>query len=288
MRFLVLVNPSSHGGRAGRQWKEIAKVLPSAEFVLLKGIDEAKVLARNASGFEAVVAYGGDGTVNAVADGVMANPDGTLKFGVLYQGTSPDFCRFHGIPTDTEAAMRTLLAGTTRKIPVLQANGHCFFCSCNIGMGAEVASLANRIRPLLGDRIGTFTALMRSILFCRRYCISIDGEEMADCSHLLFSRMPYIAGGIRICLPELKEDEFALWYVRHLSFWGWLKLIPKIYSGKPCGKTRICKGKVTVASTKRVDVEFDGDPHGELPVTISLAERKLKLIVPQFQEVFNA
>ena len=152
MRFLVLVNPSSHGGRAGRRWRALAAMLPDARFVLLNSIEEANSLAREASDCEAVVACGGDGTINAVADGVMANPDKSLKFGVLYMGTSPDFCRFHGIPTDMEGAVKLLHSPNVREISVLQANGRCFFCSCNLGMGADIASLANRIRPFWGDR----------------------------------------------------------------------------------------------------------------------------------------
>ncbi len=280
MRFLVLVNPSSHGGRAGRRWRELATMLPDARFVLLDSIEEANSLAREASDCEAVVACGGDGTINAVADGVMANPDKSLKFGVLYMGTSPDFCRFHGIPTEMEAAVKLLCSPNVHEIPVLQANGHCLFCSCNLGMGADVAALANRIRPFLGDRLGTFIALLKSILAAKRMNLTINGEQITDCSHLLFTRMSYIASGIRLSIPELKEDEFAVWFVRNLSFFEWLKLLPKIYRGRPCGELKVCKGPLVVKSEKPVNVEFDGDPHGDLPLIINMASGKLRLIAP--------
>ena len=288
MRFLVLVNPSSNGGRAGRRWKLFENLLPEADFVLLSNIDEAHSIAKDAMGFEAVVACGGDGTVNAVADGVMANPNKTLHFGVLYMGTSPDFCRFHGIPTEPKAAAQLLLSGKAKEVPVLMANGHCFFCSCNIGMGADVASFANLARPILGDRLGTFVSLVRSIVAGRRYNVRINGEVITDCSHLLFSRMPYIAGGMKIQLPELKDDEYAMWLVRSLSFMGWLRLLPKIYTGSPCGECRICGGCVTVTSEDRIQVEYDGDPHGELPLEITFAKQKLKLIAPCGMENDNA
>ena len=99
-RFLVLVNPLSHGGRSGRILSRLRALLPEGEFVVLKNIKEASRLAREAKGYEAVVACGGDGTINAVVGGVMENSDTSLKFGVIYAGTSPDFCRVHGIPTD--------------------------------------------------------------------------------------------------------------------------------------------------------------------------------------------
>ena len=69
-QFLVLVNPLSHGGRSGRILPRLRTLLPEGDFVVLENIDEASRLAREASGYEAVVACGGDGTVNAVARGV--------------------------------------------------------------------------------------------------------------------------------------------------------------------------------------------------------------------------
>ena len=92
-RFLVLVNPSSHGGRCGTRLAKLQALLPEGDFVVLGDIVEARRRAREASGYETVVACGGDGTVNAVAAGVLENPDPALKFGVIYEGISPDFCR---------------------------------------------------------------------------------------------------------------------------------------------------------------------------------------------------
>ena len=245
---------------------------------MLKGIDEARELARTATGYETIVACGGDGTINAVADGVMTNADEKLNFGVIYAGTSPDFCNFHGIPTEPKAAIELLEHGMVREVPVLMANGRCFFCSCNVGMGAEVAAAANRLRPKLGDKLGTFLALMRSLLRGQRWDFAIDDECISQCNHLLFTRMSYIASGLKIALPPLKDNEYAMWYVRNQSLWGWMKMLTKIYRGKPCGELRVCRGTQMVTCAQPVGLEYDGDPHGVLPVEISLAPHPLRLI----------
>lgn len=288
MKYLVLVNPSSHGGRAGRRWRRLQPLLPDAEFVLLDDIGQARELARTAAGYETVVACGGDGTVNAVADGVMANPDENLKFGVVYMGTSPDFCRFHGIPTDLTAAVELLQSPAVKHVPVLMANGRCFFCSCNIGIGAAVAALSNRLRPYLGDALGTFVALLRGLLRGERHDYDVNGEKQRNCNHLLFTRMPYIASGLRIHVPQLREDEYVLWHVRNLSFGGWLKLIPRLYRGETCGEVRVCRGKTNVTCGQPVELEYDGDPHGMLPVEIAFAGRRLKLVAKPSLEVQDA
>ena len=279
-RFLVLANPSSRGGRSVRILPRLRAILPEGEFVVLKNIEEASRLAREATGYEAVAACGGDGTVNAVARGVLANRDNSLKFGVLYTGTSPDFCREHGIPADAEEAVAVLRAGEVREIPVLTANGDPFFCSMNLGMGAAVAATANRLRPVLGDALGTLWPVLREILRGRRYDINANGEEIRNVAHALVTRMPRIAGGLGIALPPLAGDEYALWLAKDVSRFGCLRIVWNLYRKKPCGELRILRGKTTFASGSRVALEYDGDPHGESPVSVSFAPRRLRLLVP--------
>ena len=280
-RFLVLANPSSHGGRSGRILSLLRELLSEGEFVVLKNIEEASRLAREATGYEAVVACGGDGTVNAVARGVLANRDNALKFGVLYTGTSPDFCREHGIPTDAEEAVAVLRAGVVREIPVLTANGDPFFCSMNLGMGAIVAATANRLRPLLGDALGTLWPVLREVLHGRRYDVQVNGEKICNVAHAFVTRMPRIAGGLKVALPPLADDEYALWFARDVSRFGCLRIVWNLYRGNPCGELRVLRGKTTFASVNHVALEYDGDPHGALPVAVGFAPRRLRLLVPK-------
>ena len=280
-RFLVLANPSSHGGRSGRILSLLRELLSEGEFVVLKNIEEASRLAREATGYEAVVACGGDGTVNAVARGVLANRDNALKFGVLYTGTSPDFCREHGIPTDAEEAVAVLRAGVVREIPVLTANGDSFFCSMNLGMGAMVAATANRLRPLLGDALGTLWSVLREVLHGRRYDVQVNGEKICNVAHAFVTRMPRIAGGLKVALPPLADDEYALWFARDVSRFGCLRIVWNLYRGNPCGELRVLRGKTTFASVNHVALEYDGDPHGALPVAVGFAPRRLRLLVPK-------
>ena len=224
-RFLVLVNPLSHGGRSVRILPRLRTLLPEGDFVALKNIEDASRLAREAKGYEAVVACGGDGTINAVAGGVLANSDTSLKFGVIYAGTSPDFCRAHGIPTDAEQAIAVLRNGEVRKIPVLTANGEPFFCSMNLGMGAAVAESANWLRPKLGDFLGTLWAVLREVVRDRRYDLKVNGEEICNVAHALITRMSRIAGGLKVAPPPLADDEYALWFARDVTRFGCLRIV---------------------------------------------------------------
>ena len=209
----------------------------------------------------------------------MENSDTSLKFGVIYAGTSPDFCRVHGIPTDAEQAIAVLRNGAVREIPVLAANGAPFLCSMNLGIGAAVAESANRLRPKFGDFIGTLWAVLREVIRGRRYDLKVNGEEIRNVAHALVTRMPRIAGGLKIALPPIADDEYALWFAKDVSRFGCLRIVWNLYRGKPCGEIRVLRGKTAISSNLSVALEYDGDPHGSLPVMVAFSPRLLRLLV---------
>lgn len=288
MKILLLVNPSSKGGRGIKRLPRLRKLLckENIEFneVILSSIDEAFERAKtlDTSLYDAVVAAGGDGTIRAVGEGVLGHEDPHVKMGVLYTGTSPDFCKFHNIPLDLAEAVRSLKKCRIKSVPVLTANGKPFFCSCNPGMGAEVAARANRWRPYWGDFCGTLLALGMSLLKNRRYTFKVNDQIINECNHLLFTRMPYIAGGLKVPVPLLKENEFLLWYLQDVSRSKYLQILPRLYGGKPCGKWQIFSDEVILEAPENAEIpfEYDGDPQGKLPLTIKLSPRRLNLIVP--------
>ncbi|MHC4607665.1 MAG: diacylglycerol/lipid kinase family protein, partial [Planctomycetota bacterium] len=103
MRYHLVCNPGSAGGRGRRTLEVYRRLLArrGADFTwrTTADLDDASRLAREANGADAVVAVGGDGTINRVLSGLVGR---RASLGVLYSGTSPDFCRFHGLPTDPE------------------------------------------------------------------------------------------------------------------------------------------------------------------------------------------
>ena len=78
-----------------------------------------------------VVAAGGDGTINAVAQATYGS--GCI-FGVLPQGTFNYFSRTHGIPVDTEAATQLLLGARAHPVQVGLINERLFLVNASIGL----------------------------------------------------------------------------------------------------------------------------------------------------------
>ncbi|HEY0956322.1 MAG TPA: diacylglycerol kinase family protein, partial [Roseateles sp.] len=82
-----------------------------------------------------VVAAGGDGTINGVAQQVLGSG---CRFGVLPRGTFNYFARTHGIPTGLDGALRVLLQEPAVPVQAGQANGRVFLVNLSLGLYAQV------------------------------------------------------------------------------------------------------------------------------------------------------
>ena len=82
-------------------------------------------------GATVVVAGGGDGTVNAVASGLV---DSACALGVLPLGTLNHFAKDMGIPVDETEAAETIATGVVRQIDVGEVNGKVFVNNSSLGL----------------------------------------------------------------------------------------------------------------------------------------------------------
>lgn len=299
MSMLLIINPGSHGGRSQRLhrfWRsELDARGISYEVARTRGIGHARELARASEGHRVVVAVGGDGTINEVLDGILLSGRNEVALGVLYAGTSPDFCRFHRIPTEPAAALERLLDGGKRRVDMVriryrgdggeEITGH-FGCSCSVGMGAAVASVSNRLRPRLGDALGTGIGVLRALAVRKpvRLNVSVDENpvELGRVNHLTVLKNPFIASGLRLDADLNPADGKLCVVAAHgHSPLGMLRLLPGFYSGRaihsPGVFSRYCH-RITLASEEDSPLEFDGDPHGRLPAEITVLPGALQLM----------
>src|SRR5437763_2310098 len=110
-RALYIVNPVAGGGRGRRVAAEVEAVLREldgdAELVFTRGPGDAETLARRGAeaGHMPIVAVGGDGTANEVANGLLAVPE-SPPLGLVPAGTGNDLARNLGLPLDPAEAVR--------------------------------------------------------------------------------------------------------------------------------------------------------------------------------------
>ena len=143
-RLLVLINPSAGTiKRAPDPDALIAQVrstfaaaAPDAQVVLGPPPDLIERATRAASeGFHAVIAGGGDGTLNAVANELA---DSDVAFGVLPLGTFNHFAKEMGVGLDVAEAIPALVNGSVHDLPVAEVSGRIFLNFSSLGLHVEI------------------------------------------------------------------------------------------------------------------------------------------------------
>lgn len=125
---------------------------------------EAVALARARGGV--VVAAGGDGTINAVAQAVLGSG---CPFGVLPQGTFNYFSRTHGVPSDTAEATRLLLTARAHPVQVGLVNEQVFLVNASLGLYPQLLEDREAWKRQFGrSRFVAFSAGLATLLRAHR------------------------------------------------------------------------------------------------------------------------
>jgi diacylglycerol kinase family enzyme len=136
--------------------------------------DHATELCREAAqeGYDAVVAFGGDGTVNEAANG-LAGSDTALT--CLPGGRTNVYCRMLGIPTDvvdaTEHLLRLADRWEPRSVDLGSAGNRKFLFSAGVGLDASVVEVVDA-HPRLKARVGEWYYTVVTLrVFHRQYLL---------------------------------------------------------------------------------------------------------------------
>ncbi|MBB3227397.1 diacylglycerol kinase family enzyme [Luteibacter sp. Sphag1AF] len=142
--FAIVMNAGSGASDKDSTRAQIAAVLDDAgrthRFFLVDDPSRMDAVAREAVAWVrdndgAVVAAGGDGTINCVASAAW---EADVPMGVLPQGTFNFFGRTHNIPADARAATQALLAAHTHDAQIGLVNDRVFLVNASLGLYPEV------------------------------------------------------------------------------------------------------------------------------------------------------
>jgi diacylglycerol kinase family enzyme len=218
-------------------------------------------------GFDAIVAAGGDGTVNAVA-GILAG--GELPLGIVPLGTLNHFARDLGLPLDIEAAVGVIAEGSIRRVDVGEVNGRVFVNTSSLGIYPLLAAERYRERR---RGLSTWTAMTRAVLrvlwrlptprvrvaapgwaaALRTPCLFV-GNNTYDLSAFPIAERVRLDGG-ELCLYAVERKSWPA-----LLRLGWRLVLGRLEPGRDliaaCGP----EFEVT-ARRRRLRVALDGNSH---------------------------
>lgn len=278
--YYFIMNPASRGGASKGMFAQIHREMTARglcyHFDVTSKLEDAELLARHAvgTGYDVIVAVGGDGTINRVINGFYDSDGNKLsntKLGVIYTGTSPDFCLSHGLPIrDIPGAVRALEKFQAKGIGIgrvryMDGSLRHFACCANIGIGPLLARAANSgIRGRIGDKAGTFLSLLRCLKGYKPTTLTVNGQELPHVYNLSVGKTRYVASGLKIDsdLSPLDQRFYLLCIQGRI-----LRSVANLYRG---ARLPLCYAE-EIRIEGDAEVEFDGDAWGRLPVTVSNA-----------------
>jgi diacylglycerol kinase family enzyme len=184
--LLIVMNARSGSGDADQAQQRMCEIFEAAgqayEFLLSDRPDDIPAIAKRAVEMakersSAVIAAGGDGTINAVAHAVLPY---RLPFGIVPQGTFNYSSRAHDIPLDTAAAARGLLDARLKPVQVGVVNDRIFLVNASLGLYPQLLEDREDYKRQFGrTRAVAFLAGLRSLLQDHRQ-LSLEIEHDSE------------------------------------------------------------------------------------------------------------
>lgn len=301
-RCLLLVNPSAKHGLTGSLMpaiRELAHGLLAFDEHLTSSPGEARTVAAEAAGFDAIVAVGGDGTVHEVLNGLMSrHAEDRPALGLIPTGSGNDFRRTLGISKDVPTAVRQLASGTRRRVDVGvirldgERDGAYFANSVGIGLDARVTAKAVEMKLTTGwSGLPLYLRALLVILFrqfhSHRVTLTLDDGPAEDRDMLLvaITNGPTYGGGFFITPDSVPDDgDLDVCYIDAVTLPGALWRLPFVVAGKhsrmrPVRMSR--HRRIRLTSEVPVEAQIDGEVALGSLFDIEVLPGALEVVVPR-------
>lgn len=185
-RILFVSNPTAKRGDAAQEIPSIMRILGTEaghEMILTERPGHATELAREARGFDTIVAVGGDGTVHEVVNGLMSRDvDDRPAFSLLPAGSGNDYRRTLGISSDFTSALLQVVGGRKTNVDIGNCNGRWFANSIGMGLDARVAAKSVELRYETGwSGLPLYLRSLFNVLFhqyhSHKVTVTVDGGK---------------------------------------------------------------------------------------------------------------
>lgn len=295
----IIVNPVAGASSTHRKWRIIKKLLERVglnfDYDYTDGIGHAIELAKDAAndGYPWVVAVGGDGTVNEVANGLLHVTDSITALGVISTGTGSDFIRSIGVSQQYTEACTSLSQWQKSLIDIGvveyhhngQSKKRFFVNAAGVGFDASVVEATEHLPKAFGGTIPYLTGLIRTLFTYQNRSIVLRTDnrlEMKRVLSVVLANGRYFGGGMNIA-PDAHLDDGLLdmIIVGDIGKLELLKALPMVYRGTHGKHSKVSIEKVvgiSIDSEKHLLVHADGELLGKTPAKFWLIPAALNMV----------
>ena len=285
-KAMLIINPTS-GGEKALDYKEKLenKAKEYFEYVETKITEKAKdatAFADEASkeNYEAVIVFGGDGTVNEVISGI-AEKDYIPKLGIIPGGTGNLITKLLEISQDIDEAIDQLDFNKTNAIDIGKANKSYFGYIFSVGSLPEAihnVEIEDKTKyGVLAYAINTIKSVIKDDVFNIKVETE-NGSYEGEASQVLVLLSNYYAD--KKIFEENKDGYANILILKNASIISKLSLIPDLLKGDIVENDNIeyIKAKdITISSDTKLESDIDGDRSDDLPVKITVLGNHIEI-----------
>ena len=285
-KIMLIINPTS-GGEKALDYKDklenkAKKYFEQVDTRITQKAQDATNFATEASRekYDAVLVFGGDGTVNEVISGI-AEKDYIPKLAIIPGGTGNLITKLLEINQDIDGAIDELDFNSTNKIDIGKSNGNYFGYIFSIGSLPEAihnVGIEDKTKfGMLAYAINT----MKSVVTDQAFNIRVEtenGNYIGPASHVLILLTNYFAD--KKIFDENKDGYANILILKDASILTKLSVIPDLLKGDVVVNENIeyIKARhIKISSDAALETDVDGDKSDDLPVEIKVLGQHIEV-----------
>ena len=285
-KAMVIINPTS-GGEQALNYKEKIENKAKEYFEVVetriteKALDATHFAEEAAKEkYEAVIVFGGDGTVNEVISGI-AEKEYIPKLGIIPGGTGNLITKLVQIDQDIDKAIESLDFNLTNKIDIGKANDHYFGYIFSVGSLPEAihnVEIEDKTKfGMFAYAINTVKSVIRDEVFNIKVETE-NGNYEGEASQVLVLLSNYFSD--KKIFDENKVGYANILILKDASIFSKLSLIPDLLKGDVVENDSIeyIKAKsIKISSDIEIESDIDGDQSDDLPVEIKVLGNHIEI-----------
>jgi len=297
---LVIFNPATGPHRRQRMAElEAARRILAASGItarlsptLAPGVASDLASQATRSGEELVIACGGDGTINEVANGLAGSQ---VPLAILPAGTANVLAKELGVPRSIPRAARLIPSGKLQRIalglassPELAGGRRYFVCVAGAGPdGSMIYGVNQRMKQGVGAAAYWLEGLRHLFIYrMATFEVIAEGRKL-EATFVTVSRTKNYAGPFRITTAaDLYRPEFEVAVFTNRSRLRYLVHVPAVWLGLHRKMRDILFFSAEHVACRPGDngpvyVQIDGEAAGRLPIEFRIVPDALTLVVPE-------
>ena len=301
----VIVSSMSGGGKAGREWPEIADRLEARGIANSVSFTEYRFHARELAaealkkGIRKMIVVGGDGALHEVLSGIMLQnkvPSNQVTLAIIPVGSGNDWARLHEIPrgyddvTDVIARGKSVLQDVAKVESVMDGAPFISYMVNIGGLGFD-AQVCHNFDLEKKEGKTTSDALYLKCLLkgfmgydARKFRVVADGNLFyeGDVFSVAMGIGKYSGGGM-IQTPNAKFDDglIDLTVIKDIPKSKILRKIPTLFTGKIHDVNEVIHTRARVleiSAEPESFVEVDGEEVGLSPIRVEVIPAAVRVI----------